>query len=89
MKAMVLTFYGQNHLRPDWFVDIKGQEFQYFLAELQVRMPVSSNEVALFEESLGRQDDIGFPRRIGEEFIDHNPKIQLPDGLQGQVRFRV
>jgi len=35
---MVLTFYGQNHQRPDWHVDITGQEFQCFLADLVLEM---------------------------------------------------
>jgi len=38
MKEMVLTLYGQNHLRPDWRVDIKGEEFQLFLAALTAEM---------------------------------------------------
>ena len=37
-KKMVLTFYRQNHLRPDWQVDLAGPEFGSFCAELAAEL---------------------------------------------------
>ncbi len=33
-KKMVLTFLGQNHVRPDWQVDLSGDAFDLFFIEL-------------------------------------------------------
>jgi hypothetical protein len=33
-KKMVVTFYGQNHVRPDWQVDLAGYAFDLFFIEL-------------------------------------------------------
>jgi hypothetical protein len=33
-KKMVVTFYRQNHLRPDWRVDTAGAQFELFFIEL-------------------------------------------------------
>ncbi len=33
-KRLVLTIYGQNHLRPDWQVDLSGPSFQEFCRRL-------------------------------------------------------
>ena len=33
-KKMVVTFYGQNHVRPDWRVDLSGTLFELFFIEL-------------------------------------------------------
>lgn len=33
-KKMVVTFYGQNHVRPDWRVDLSCHSFELFLVEL-------------------------------------------------------
>jgi len=33
-KKMVVTFYGQNHARPDWRVDISSYVFDLFFIEL-------------------------------------------------------
>jgi hypothetical protein len=33
-KKMVVTFYRQNHLRPDWRFDIAGTQFDLFFIEL-------------------------------------------------------
>ena len=33
-KKMVVTFYGQNHARPDWRVDISSHAFDLFFIEL-------------------------------------------------------
>lgn len=33
-KKMVMTFYGQNHVRPDWQVDLTGYAFDLFFIEL-------------------------------------------------------
>jgi hypothetical protein len=33
-KKMVVTFYRQNHLRPDWRFDSAGTEFDLFFIEL-------------------------------------------------------
>ena len=33
-KKMVLTFYRQNHVRPDWQVDLSSPAFDLFLVEL-------------------------------------------------------
>ena len=33
-KKMVVTFFGQNHLRPDWRVDLAGSAFDLFFIEL-------------------------------------------------------
>jgi hypothetical protein len=38
MKEMVLTFYRQHHVRPDWLIDVQLSEFQTFLAELVAEM---------------------------------------------------
>lgn len=38
MKKMALTFYRQQHLRQDWRVDVEGEDFQAFLAELAAEM---------------------------------------------------
>ena len=38
MKEMVLTFYQQNHVRPDWRIDVHADDFQAFLAELTLEM---------------------------------------------------
>ena len=38
MKAMVLTFYQQNHVRADWRIDVHAPEFQTFLVELAAEM---------------------------------------------------
>ncbi|GAB4299229.1 MAG: hypothetical protein Fur0034_10760 [Desulfuromonadia bacterium] len=34
MKRLELIFYRQNHLRPDWYVDVTSPEVSRFLAEL-------------------------------------------------------
>ena len=33
-KKMQVIFYGQNHLRPDWRVDLAGSSFELFFIEL-------------------------------------------------------
>jgi len=33
-KRLILTIYGQNHLRPDWQVDLAGPSFQEFCQRL-------------------------------------------------------
>lgn len=33
-KKMVLTFYGQNHLRPDWRIDLSSSVFELFFIEM-------------------------------------------------------
>src|SRR5574340_623852 len=33
-KRMVVTFYGQNHVRPDWQVDLSDDAFDLFFIEL-------------------------------------------------------
>lgn len=33
-KQLVLTIYGQNHIRPDWQVDLDGPAFQEFCHRL-------------------------------------------------------
>lgn len=33
-KKMVVTFFGQNHVRPDWRVDLAGYAFDLFFIEL-------------------------------------------------------
>ncbi|MCM2359288.1 MAG: hypothetical protein NDI77_14155 [Geobacteraceae bacterium] len=33
-KRMVVTFFGQNHVRPDWRVDLSGYAFDLFFIEL-------------------------------------------------------
>ena len=33
-KKMVVTFYGQKHLRPDWQVELAGHRFDLFFVEL-------------------------------------------------------
>lgn len=33
-KDILITFYGQDHQRPDWKVDTSGARFQMFLIEL-------------------------------------------------------
>lgn len=34
-KKMLLTVYAQNHLRPDWRVDLVGDDFQQFITALE------------------------------------------------------
>ncbi|HZV82119.1 MAG TPA: hypothetical protein VFF53_08135 [Geobacteraceae bacterium] len=34
-KKMLLTIYAQNHLRPDWRVDLSGDDFQHFIECLE------------------------------------------------------
>jgi hypothetical protein len=53
MKTMVLTFYSQVHARPDWQVDVKGEEFQRFLADL-------ATEMSRFAIELRCNDNEGF-----------------------------
>jgi hypothetical protein len=45
MKTMELIFYAQEHLRPDWRVDLEGEAFQRFLAELVADMERYSIEL--------------------------------------------
>jgi hypothetical protein len=33
-KALILTVYGQNHLRPDWQIDLSGSVFTQFCQEM-------------------------------------------------------
>jgi len=33
-KKMLVTFYGQNHIRPDWRVDLSGLDFDFFFLDL-------------------------------------------------------
>jgi hypothetical protein len=33
-KALILTVYGQNHLRPDWQIDLSGSVFTRFCQEM-------------------------------------------------------
>lgn len=33
-KKMIVTFYGQKHIRPDWRVDLAGSAFKSFFSEL-------------------------------------------------------
>jgi hypothetical protein len=34
VKKMTVTFYRQNHLRPDWRCDLSGSQFELFFIEL-------------------------------------------------------
>ena len=49
-KNMVITFYRQNHIRPDWRVDQNSSKFELFLIEL-------ADELARFGISLTRADN--------------------------------
>jgi hypothetical protein len=49
-KKMVVTFYGQNHVRPDWRIDIHGSAFGSFLSEL-------AQELASYGIELSRADN--------------------------------
>lgn len=33
-KQMTVTFYGRNYLRPDWTVDIHGNDFEKFFSKM-------------------------------------------------------
>lgn len=52
-KKLILTIYAQNHLRPDWRVDLCGNDFQLFVSAL-------ARELAGFgiELSNSRNDEI-------------------------------
>lgn len=49
-KKMLVTFYGQNHIRPDWRVDLSSYAFDLFLIEL-------ANDLAKFGIELARADN--------------------------------
>jgi hypothetical protein len=49
-KQLIVTFYGQNHVRPDWRVDVSGSQFDMFFIELQ-------DDLARFGIALSRQDN--------------------------------
>lgn len=49
-KQLIVTFYGQNHVRPDWRVDVTGSQFDLFFIELQ-------DDLARFGISLSREDN--------------------------------
>jgi hypothetical protein len=49
-KQLIVTFYRQNHVRPDWRVDVSGSQFDLFFIELQ-------DDLARFGIDLSRQDN--------------------------------
>lgn len=49
-KQLTVTFYGQNHVRPDWRVDVSGSQFDLFFIELQ-------DDLARFGIGLSREDN--------------------------------
>ncbi|KAF0216254.1 MAG: hypothetical protein FD174_3708 [Geobacteraceae bacterium] len=49
-KKMVVTIYGQNHVRSDWRVDLTGSVFQLFFTEL-------SHDLARYGIELSRADN--------------------------------
>ncbi len=49
-KKMTLTFYGQNHLRKDWNVDLRSSRFDLFFIEL-------ADDLARFGIELERADN--------------------------------
>lgn len=49
-KKMVVTFYGQNHIRPDWRVDLSSYAIDLFFIEL-------ANDLARFGIELARAEN--------------------------------
>lgn len=49
-KKMVVTFYRQNHVRPDWRVDLSGFAFDLFFIEL-------ADNLAKFNIEIDRVDN--------------------------------
>jgi len=49
-KQITVTFYRQNHLRPDWQVDLSDYRYELFFIEL-------ADDLARFGISLARADD--------------------------------
>ena len=49
-KQLTVTFYGQNHVRPDWRIDVSGSQFDLFFIELQ-------DDLARFGIGLSREDN--------------------------------
>ena len=49
-KKMVVTFYRQNHVRPDWRVDLASSAFDLFFIELM-------DDLSRFGIELERQDN--------------------------------
>lgn len=49
-KKMLVTFYRQNHVRPDWRFDTKSAAFELFFIEM-------ANDLSRFGIELTRMDD--------------------------------
>jgi hypothetical protein len=49
-KQLTVTFYRQNHVRPDWRIDVSGSQFDLFFIELQ-------DDLARFGIGLSREDN--------------------------------
>lgn len=46
-KRIVVTLYGQNHLRPDWRVDLEGQRSLRFFADLAAELATFGIELSM------------------------------------------
>jgi hypothetical protein len=51
-KKMILTLYGQNHVRRDWAVDLRSSRFELFFIEM-------ADDLARFGIELERADNDG------------------------------
>jgi hypothetical protein len=67
-NQLIVTFYGQNHVRPDWQVDVSGSQFDLFFIELQ-------DDLARFGIELSRQDN-------AETVIDVNSYADLLNAVR-------
>lgn len=67
-KKMVVTFYGQNHVRPDWRVDVSSYAYELFFIEL-------ADDLARFGIELERSDN-------GEMVIDINNYADLLNAVR-------
>lgn len=100
-KKMVVTFYRQNHVRPDWRVDVSSGAFDLFFIEL-------TDDLNRFGIELERRDDDnmvidinsysdilnsvrisspsdGFANRCIGHIIDKSPNRDLMEDLKRAV----
>ena len=64
-------------LRPHfaWRIDELG-------LDLDIGVPVGTDDVGLLEHRLGGQDDVGLACGVGQELVNHDPEVEGAKGLE-------
>ena len=61
----------------------------HFLFDLNVVVPISVDDIALFEHGFSWKHDVGFARRVRHELLDDDPKIESAKSFENFVRVRI